>query len=568
MALGTSSFPSVTTGFTKDSKAMVPVSIQGVGGQLQKMSSFDTMQEIFFDIRDGISNLIESIKNQTGLLHSTLLGVIHTLTNIGNIVAKDLDLEETQTNIAKENEEDEDKRESFNDDENDGKSIIPPALKKGFTNTVEFIKNLSFIESLIALGAGLFLLMFNYEKIASAIGGTVKAMDEHILPRVKAFGSTIFELGGNLIDGLFGENGVFPVIFNGLGGVVDDIKKGEGKAAIIGVGDTLLKGTLSIISGAGVSTLGLLKVAMKTVDPETDTSDIDEIIQFFNDLIPNASKKLDEDMKEFYKVREEKGKFAAAGVLLRQTYDNVGAKFLNGIAKASAIILRPLVTEDYYEGLFNTNMESKVLKSELRSGLESVADSLELMENAISIFVNDKLDAINGFTSIFGIPAIPKMPVKQIEGQNVYVNDEGMTVPMYSELNNLSIMGKPDPEPIINPIDTIMKQLEEDANTITIGGKKIYLNGFDDKNVEAPSSAELSALLDNKDSNMTLKTKELKAAASASQSESTSIVVPNFITDNKQIDNSNNSSQAVTVTDQRVDSMEGSSNALLAYFRQ
>ena len=68
------------------------------------MSSFDTMQEIFFDIRDGISNLIESIKNQTGLLHSTLLGVIHTLSNIGNIVAKDLDLEETQTNIAKENE--------------------------------------------------------------------------------------------------------------------------------------------------------------------------------------------------------------------------------------------------------------------------------------------------------------------------------------------------------------------------------------------------------------------------------------------------------------------------------
>ena len=55
----------------------------------------------------------------------------------------------------------------------------------------------------------------------------------------------------------------------------------------------------------------------------------------------------------------------------------------------------------------------KYLKSELRSGLENVADSLELMENAISIFVNDKLDAINGFTSIFGIPAIPKMPVKQ-----------------------------------------------------------------------------------------------------------------------------------------------------------
>ena len=32
------------------------------------------------------------------------------------------------------------------------------------------IKNISFIESLIALGAGLALLMFNFEKIAGAIG--------------------------------------------------------------------------------------------------------------------------------------------------------------------------------------------------------------------------------------------------------------------------------------------------------------------------------------------------------------------------------------------------------------
>ena len=164
------SFSPVSTGFTSGTSMLPTVSNVGVGGQLQKMSSFDTMQEIFFDIRDGISNLIESIKNQTGLLHSTLLGVIHTLSNIGNIVAKDLDLEETQTNIDIENERDEDKDESLKDDEKDGKSIIPPALKKGFNSVVEYVKNLSFIESLIALGAGLFLLMFNFEKIGNMIG--------------------------------------------------------------------------------------------------------------------------------------------------------------------------------------------------------------------------------------------------------------------------------------------------------------------------------------------------------------------------------------------------------------
>ena len=54
------------------------------------------------------------------------------------------------------------------------------------------------------------------------------------------------------------------------------------------------------------------------------------------------------------------------------------------------------------------------------------------MENAISIFVNDKIE--------YSKQILPKalqidyrMPVKSIEGQNSYVNDEGMTVPMYEK---------------------------------------------------------------------------------------------------------------------------------------
>ena len=81
--------------------------------------------------------------------------------------------------------------------------------------------------------------------------------------------------------------------------------------------------------------------------------------------------------------------------------------------------------------------------------------------------------------------------------------------------------------------------------------------------------ANVGDLIEKKDNIMSLKTKELKDVASVSKSDSsTSIVVPNFITDNRKIDNSSNSSQSVTVVDQRVESMEGSSNALLAYFRQ
>ena len=37
---GALTLPSVSTGFTSDSKAMVPVSIQGMAGKLQKISTF------------------------------------------------------------------------------------------------------------------------------------------------------------------------------------------------------------------------------------------------------------------------------------------------------------------------------------------------------------------------------------------------------------------------------------------------------------------------------------------------------------------------------------------------
>ena len=557
--LGTQSFSPVSTGFSTDSRAMVPVSIQGMAGKLQKISTFDSMQEIFLEIRDGISNLTESIKNQTGLLHSTLLGVIHTLTNIGSIVAKDLDLEETQTNIDIENERDEDKDESLKDDEKDGKSIIPPALKKGFNSVVEYVKNLSFIESLIALGAGLFLLMFNFEKIGNMIGFLVKKTDEEVIPRVKAFGSTIFELGENLIDGLFGKNGVFPVILGGLGGIIDDIKKGEGKAAILGVGKTLINGTSSVISLIGTTILGAIKVVAKTVDPDADLSALDELIEYFNDIPEKVEKKLDADAKEYKKVLDEKGFFPAQGIALRQTYDNLIGNSLNTISDIFGIALKP-VNEDLGNYLMDADYTAKGISSAFQVSMKNLGLAMEKSRNGISKVINDILDDMNKY-----LPDFMKIDSRMIitkDGKDVstYVNDEGMTVPMYRDAEigkDINVLGKKDDK----PIDEVMReQILGPGFTTLPNGEKFYFEK------QPATNEELSEMMDNKDSNMTLKTKELKAAASVSQSESTSIVAPNFITDNKKIDNSNNSSQAVTVTDQRVDSMEGSSNAVLNYY--
>jgi len=572
MALGSITLPSVSTGFTSDSRAMVPVSIQGMAGKLQKMSTFDSMQEIFLEIRDGIGNIGEIFREKLSGLNSHLAFRLETLNNtmskIGNIAAKDLGLEETQTNIAKENEKDEDKKESLSDDDKDGKGLLTNSFKGGVAKVMQRIKDMSLVESLIALGAGLALLMFNFVKVGDAIAFLVKGFDEQILPRVKAFGSTVMEYYRNLFDGLFGDNGFFTVIGEGFGDIKKAIDSGDGKAAINAAGETLIKGTTSAISVIGTTILGAIKVVAKTVDPDADLSALDELIKYFNDLPGNAIKKLEADQIEFDKVLKEDGKIAATGVLFRQTYDNYIANTLGIISKGFGFIFG-FVNEDLGKTMMEADYSAKGISSAFKVSMKNLGDSLNVMENAIAIFVNDKLDAINDFTSIFGIPAIPKMPVKQIEGQNVYVNDEGMTVPMYSELEigkDMGVVAEPVKE--IKPIEDVMRDQILGNGYTMYNGKKFYFDKEDEPKKEL-SNAELDELMNNKDNNMTLKTKELIDVASVSKSDSsTSIVVPNFITDNKKIDNSSNSSQSVTVTDQRVESLDSSSNALLAYFRQ
>jgi len=544
------SFSPVSTGFTSGTSMLPTVSNVGVGGQLQKMSSFDTMQEIFFDIRDGISNLIESIKNQTGLLHSTLLGVIHTLTNIGSIVAKDLDLEEKQTNIDIENEKDEDKDKSLSDD-NEGKGLLTNSFKGGVAKVMQRIKDMSLVESLIALGVGLALLMFNFEKVASIIGKTVKFFDEHILPRIKAFGSSLEEYYTNLFDGLFGDNGFFTVIFDGFANISEAIDKGDGKAALAEAANMLIKGTTSAISVIGTTVLGAIKVIAKTIDPEADLSDLDEIILFFNDLVPNAIKKLEKDQLEFDKVLKEEGKLSAAGVLFRQTYDNYIANTLNGISNTLGFILKPFISDETYEGFMKADYSFANIKSELNKAFDNLGEVFDKMKDSVRVFSNGIIDSVNSYLPDF--MQIKKIPKKDDQ----------------FEIDTLDSMEK---QKLITPKQyesggfMYDKYQEQREKVIAIDPSVVIPNNDFERDFGV--DANVGNLIEGKD-NMTLKTKELKDVASVSKSDSsTSIVVPNFITDNKKIDNSSNSSQSVTVTDQRVESLDSSSNALLAYFRQ
>ena len=549
--LGALSLPSVSTGFTSDNKSMVPVSIQDMAIKVQTMSPLPSMQAVFFDIRDGIDKLGKVFSGKISGLNKHLAFRLETLnttmSTIGNIASRDLDLEETQTNIDIENEKDEDKEKSLAGPT--GGSFFTDEFKGKFSSALNRMKNLSFVESLIALGAGLALLTFNFDKIASVIGSTVKFFDEEIIPRGKAFISSTAEYGKNLFDGFFGKTGLFTVIFDGLTNLDKSIEKGDTKEALLAVSDTFIKSTLSIISLAGTSILGLLKVGIKTVNPDADVSKLDEIITFFNDLPGKAIKKLEADQIEFDKVLEEEGKVAAAGVLLRQTYDNYIANTLNGISKAFGIILRPIISDESYKRYMTDDYSFANVKSELGKAFDKLDEIFNTMQDSVRVFSNGLIDSVNEYLPDF--MKISKIPKKDDQ----------------FEIETLASMEK---QKLITPEQyepggfMYKKYIEQREKVIEIDPSVVIPNNSFERDFGV--DANVGDIIDGT-YKMEDKTKEIKTLTSESVVDNnSSIVAPIF--DNKSITTNNSNSQTVTVTDQRVDSMETSSNALLSYFRQ
>ena len=190
---GASSFPTVSTGFTSDSKAIVPVSIQGMADKVQKMSPLETMQEVFFDIRDGIVSLSESIKNQTGLLNNTLLGVITTLKDIGNIAAKDLNIEQETVKIIKENERDEEVDESLGRKGDTGKFAgfeLLDTIKERFNGLIDLLAPKSEIGKIGLLGALTLGIIALLPKLEKSLEGVFEFTGEKLIP----FLDSIFDI--------------------------------------------------------------------------------------------------------------------------------------------------------------------------------------------------------------------------------------------------------------------------------------------------------------------------------------------------------------------------------------
>ena len=204
MALGALTLPSVSTGFSSDSKSMVPVSIQGMADKVTKMSPLETMQEVFFDIRDGIDNLATTFSDKISGLNKHLAfrldNLNTTMSRIGNIAADDLGIEKQSFDIIKENEEEDERDESLAGKDKPGKSIndILSTLRESFTSLGELLAPKSDIAKVGLLGL-----------LALGIGALLPKIEDELTALFTFLGETLLPALESIFDVVDDETGEF-----------------------------------------------------------------------------------------------------------------------------------------------------------------------------------------------------------------------------------------------------------------------------------------------------------------------------------------------------------------------
>ena len=200
--LGALTLPSVSTGFTSDSKAMVPA-VSSVG-EVKKMSPIESMQEVFFDIRDGIDNLATTFSDKISGLNKHLAfrldNLNTTMSRIGNIAADDLGIEKQSFDIIKENEEEDERDESLAGKDKPGKSIndILSTLRESFTSLGELLAPKSDIAKVGLLGL-----------LALGIGALLPKIEDELTALFTFLGETLLPALESIFDVVDDETGEF-----------------------------------------------------------------------------------------------------------------------------------------------------------------------------------------------------------------------------------------------------------------------------------------------------------------------------------------------------------------------
>ena len=211
--LGALSLPTVTTGFSKNSKAMVPVSIQGITDKVQKMSPLESMKEAFFDIRDGVDDLgaifSEKISGLNEHLAFRFESLNKTLMKIAGIDEDQLKIDEKTGEIIDENEKEDDRNKSLNPEEKDEKGPgFFGKLSKIFGGMMDFLtpeKESTKIGLLGLLLGGIIAFMPDIEGTLATI---FEWFDKDFVPFLKALPDKLDTLFTNFKEMEFSWKGI------------------------------------------------------------------------------------------------------------------------------------------------------------------------------------------------------------------------------------------------------------------------------------------------------------------------------------------------------------------------
>ena len=136
MALGALTTPGISSPFSGGGTAFGGALSASPGAALpnvEKMSPLESMQEVFFDIRDGISNLATTFSDKISGLNKHLAFRLETLndtmSNIGSIAAEDLNLEQGQAQDDNQSKRDENIEGQDTDGESDKKPGMIASIK-------------------------------------------------------------------------------------------------------------------------------------------------------------------------------------------------------------------------------------------------------------------------------------------------------------------------------------------------------------------------------------------------------------------------------------------------------
>ena len=552
MSLGALALPSVSTGFTSDSKSMLPVSIQGMADKVQKMSPLETMQEVFLDIRDGISDLGSIFSDKISGLNKHLAFRLETLnntmSNIGSIAAKDFDIQEDTFDIVKENEADDDKNKSLADEPKQKGSGILAGLKEGFGSLMDFLTPKSEIMKVGLIGLAVLGIMTQLDKISAFLGDTFKFIADKILPKAKIFYEDMKETTMGVFNGLFEKDkGLFPLLGKGLKDIADGFKEDDPVKKLQGMKTIFIDGTIKSISVLGDGVFGTLNAAAKAIGMDTpglrklqlQFRNLPETIDAF---VAGSIKKIKAQMKE---ISDTDSLPQATLIAARQIYDDLGAPVLNSLNKLVGIVFKPFMSDEYYKSVMKADFSSTSIKASIKTSLDNLSDVMDKLGDSINVFANEMIDSINEYLPNF--MKMNKIPLK---------NDQ-------YEIDTLASMEK---QKLITPEQYepggFMYEKYQKQRSKVIEIDPLVVKPVSDFEKDFGVGTNVGDVIDGT-YQMKDKTKEIKTLEK-------DIAPPGnitVITDAKKITGDTVVSNNTTVTNHRVDSIESSSNALLQYFR-